>query len=412
MNPPVQLYRRLFESVPGLYLVLTPDLEIVAVSDAYLQATMTKRQEIIGRNLFDVFPDNPSDPAANGTKNLRASLDRVLKDRRADTMAVQKYDIQRPRSEGGGFEERYWSPVNSPVMESDGTISYIIHRVEDVTEFVRLKTSQTEELRAQAERNEAEIFLRSLELDAANRTLREVNADLEAFTTTVTHDLKAPLRAVQAFAQILSESCWSKLNDEEKEHLATVIDGGRRMSALIDDLLCYCRIAREEITSEPLQLKEIISMIVRHLPGEETIRKLRISLPASLPPVLGHYRTVEQAISNLIANAQKFVKPGERPDLTISAEQMGSFVRLTVKDKGIGIAEEHQTTIFDIFKRLHTSEEYPGTGVGLAIVKRGIERMNGRVGLESRMGEGSSFWIELPIAQSIGANLNRTVTRA
>jgi len=248
---------------------------------------------------------------------------------------------------------------------------------------------------------ESEVFLRSCELDAANRKLREVNADLEAFTTTVTHDLKAPLRAVQAFARILSESCGSKLNDEEKEHLATVIDGGKRMNALIDDLLCYCRIAREEIASEPLQLKEMISMIVRHLPEEETIRKLRINLPPSLPPVLGHYRTVQQAISNLIANAQKFVRPGERPELTISAEQVGSFVRLTVKDNGIGIAQEYQATIFDIFKRLHTSEEYPGTGVGLAIVKRGIERMNGRVGLESRLGEGSSFWIELPIVQQV-----------
>jgi signal transduction histidine kinase len=394
-------FRILFESVPGLYLVLTPDLHIVAASDAYLQASMTKREEIVGRNLFDVFPDNPDDPTATGTINLGASLDRVLQSRTADTMAVQKYDIRRPESEGGGFEERYWSPVNSPVLDRDGSISYIIHRVEDITEFVRLKHAQREELRTQAERMEAEVFLRSRDLDAANRRLREANADLEAFTSSVSHDLKAPLRAVQGFAHILSESCANKLDDEEKQHLATIIDGAVRMNALINDLLSYSRIAREEITPEPLLFSEMISMVVRHLPGEEHIRKLRINVPVSLPPVLGHYQTVQQAISNLVANAQKFVKPGEKPDLNISAEQVGSFVRLTIQDKGIGIAEEYHEKIFDIFKRLHTSDTYSGTGVGLAIVKRGIERMNGRVGVESRVGEGSSFWIELPTVQQV-----------
>ena len=129
-----------------------------------------------------------------------------------------------------------------------------------------------------------------------------MNADLEAFTSTVSHDLKAPLRAVQGFARILSESCATKLNDEEKQHLATVIDGAVRMKALINDLLAYSRIAREEITPEPLLLGEMISVVVRHLPGEERIRRLRITVPASLPPVLGHYRTVQQAISNLFQN--------------------------------------------------------------------------------------------------------------
>ena len=108
-------FRALFESAPGLYLGLTPDLKIVAVSDAYLRATMTKREEILGRPLFEVFPDNPADPSATGVGNLRASLSRVLQSRAADTMAVQKYDIRRPASEGGGFEERCWSPVNTPV---------------------------------------------------------------------------------------------------------------------------------------------------------------------------------------------------------------------------------------------------------------------------------------------------------
>ncbi len=132
-------YRALFEGIPGLYLVLTSDLKIVAVSDAYLRATMTRRDSILGKGLFEVFPDNPNDPNATGVRNLAASLQRVLANKKPDTMAVQKYDIRRPDSEGGGFEERYWSPLNSPVLASDGSIAYIVHRVEDVTEFVRLK---------------------------------------------------------------------------------------------------------------------------------------------------------------------------------------------------------------------------------------------------------------------------------
>src|SRR5437867_7106568 len=130
-HPPPALptpdFRALFECAPGLYLVLTPGLTIVAVSEAYLRATMTKREEILGRGLFEVFPDNPDDPTATGVSNLRASLDRVRRRLVADTMAVQKYDIRRPDSEGGGFEERFWSPVNSPVLGKDRALEYIVH---------------------------------------------------------------------------------------------------------------------------------------------------------------------------------------------------------------------------------------------------------------------------------------------
>src|SRR5664279_2812576 len=124
-------FRSLFESAPGLYLVLTPDLRIAAVSEAYLRATMTRREDILGKGLFEVFPDNPDDPAATGVRNLKASLDRVRRDRVPDTMALQKYDIRRPDLEGGGFEVRYWSPLNSPVFDEDQKLTYIIHRVED-----------------------------------------------------------------------------------------------------------------------------------------------------------------------------------------------------------------------------------------------------------------------------------------
>ncbi|MET1027616.1 MAG: PAS domain-containing protein, partial [Dongiaceae bacterium] len=132
-------FQALFEAAPNPYLVLTPDLRIVAVSEAYCQATMTERDGILGRPMFDVFPDNPDDPLATGVHNLRASLMRVLQFRRADAMAVQKCDIRRPAAAGGGFEERYWAPQNSPVLNGAGEVAWIIHRVEDVTEMVRLQ---------------------------------------------------------------------------------------------------------------------------------------------------------------------------------------------------------------------------------------------------------------------------------
>jgi PAS domain S-box-containing protein len=153
-------FRALFEASPGCFLVLAPDLTIVAVTDAYLQATMTRRPDVVGRGLFDVFPDNPDDPGATGVANLRASLGRVLAERRPDAMAVQKYDIRKPESQGGGFEERHWSPVNSPVLGPEGRVVYIIHRVEDATEMVRLKDREaaTHERSARSERRYKQLL--------------------------------------------------------------------------------------------------------------------------------------------------------------------------------------------------------------------------------------------------------------
>ncbi len=182
-------FRTLFESAPGLYLVLDPDLVIIAVSDAYLAATMTKRAEILGRQLFDVFPDNPEDPTATGTRNLRSSLERVQRHRVPDAMAVQKYDIRRPEAQGGGFEERYWSPINSPVLDASEALTYIIHRVEDVTDFVGLKQRGVEQqklttaLQIRAEQVESEVFLRAQEVQEANRKLRAANDELDCFFT-------------------------------------------------------------------------------------------------------------------------------------------------------------------------------------------------------------------------------------
>lgn len=136
---PLPDFKGLFEGAPDQYMVLSPSLTIVAFSDAYCRATMIRREDAIGRHLFDVFPDNPDDPTADGVRNLRASLTRVLQYRRPDPMAVQKYDVRRPESQGGGFELRYWACVNTPIFNAADEVAFLLHRAEDVTELIRLQ---------------------------------------------------------------------------------------------------------------------------------------------------------------------------------------------------------------------------------------------------------------------------------
>jgi PAS domain S-box-containing protein len=168
-------YRKIFESSPALFLILSADetFLILGASDAYLRATYTERDAIVGRPLFEVFPDNPDDPSATGIRNLRSSLRRVLAEGRPDTMAVQRYDVRRP---GGGFEERHWSPMNAPVIGPDGHPQYIVHRVEDVTEITRNDLTSIHEYEAMR----LDVMLRAQELQEANRKLREVTEQFQA----------------------------------------------------------------------------------------------------------------------------------------------------------------------------------------------------------------------------------------
>ena len=184
-------FRALFEGAPGLYLVLEPDFTIVAVSDAYLRATMTRREEILGRGLFDVFPDNPNDPDATGVTNLRASLNRVLANRAPDKMAVQKYDVRRPPEEGREFEERYWSPLNSPVLNDRGDLTHIIHQVEDVTEVVQLRQQGIERERVEQTLRKSEEWFSTMLRSIADAVIATDDADCILFKNPVAERSRA-----------------------------------------------------------------------------------------------------------------------------------------------------------------------------------------------------------------------------
>ncbi|GGC67260.1 PAS domain S-box protein [Undibacterium terreum] len=172
-------YQALFEATPGAYLILNPELTIVAVNDSYLKATLTVREDIVGRPLFEIFPDNPADLNADGVSNLRASLLSVLKHKKPDTMAVQKYDI--PIGDGSSFEERYWSPVNSPVLDANREVCLIIHRVEDVTKFMQTNMRREEQkllnesLQMRADHAETEMYRNAHALQQTNKQLSAIN---------------------------------------------------------------------------------------------------------------------------------------------------------------------------------------------------------------------------------------------
>lgn len=399
-RPQAVLFRLLFEAAPDAYLVLAPDLTIMAVNDAYLRATMTRRESIVGKPLFAVFPDNPDDPATEGTRNLRASLDMARKTGRPDTMPVQKYDIRRPDAEGGGFEERYWSPVNTPVLDSAGKLVCIIHRVEDVTEFVSLRKQGvdqqrlTEELQDLTGKIEAEIYQRARAVAESSRQLKEANAELESFSYTVSHDLRAPLRALQGFATALQEDFAAALPEGARRYTGRIVAAAQRMEQLVEDLLTYSRMSRAEVNLKRVDLGAVVDQALDTMAAEIRRRGASVLRDGSFPIVMAHRPLITQALQNLLSNALKFMPEGVTPLVRVSTENRGTQVRLVVHDNGIGVPEEFHDRIFKVFERLHGDDAYSGTGIGLAVVRRAAERMGGTAGIEASA-EGSRFWIDL-----------------
>lgn len=664
-------FKALFESAPGAYLVLSPELIIVAVSDVYLQATMTERKQIIGQHLFHVFPDNPDDSAATGVSNLRASLARVLEQRTADVMAVQQYDIRRPESEGGGFEERYWSPVNTPVFGDKGEVAYIIHRVEDVTEFVRLKqagTEQhriTEELRTRAGEMEAEIVRRAQHIQQVNTrlrmelgarkqaeeemdrffclsldmlciaksdgyfkrvspaftrtlgwsvdemvnrpfiafvhpddhaaTLREVDRqvangepvlqfenryrhkdgswrvlswksvaqpdglmyaiarditeekkaertaaqlaaivestddaiisqdlngvvvtwnrgaeqlfsyrademvgrpntllipadrlrqetgmferirqdgrteyletvrlrkdgtpvevsitvspvkdaaghtvgtskivrditerkraeealrrahaeleqrveertaelsqktrDLETLLYVTSHDLREPLRSIENFSRMVHDRYADRLDEKGQDFLRRVVRGAQRMDRLMTDILALSRAQRMELPTEEVEGARIVEEALRRLDDKMKETGAAVRVATNLPRFHANSTWATQGVYNLIANALKFTRKDESPDIEIVPYQPTAEhpdeVGIVVRDRGLGISLEHAERIFQLFQRA-VGREVEGTGAGLAIVRQVAERHGGRAWVQPREGGGSEFFL-------------------
>lgn len=594
-------YRSLFEAAPGLFLILrpnTPKFTIVTASDAYLEATMTRRDDICGHDLFEIFPDNPDDATADGTSNLRRSLETVIGLKEPNRMGTQKYDIRRPIEQGGGFEVRYWSPLNTPLLDRNNEVKYIIHRVEDITELVGLQKKAAEDIEAkrlsekkmqemQAESDEKSLIIKnsqdrinnlldilikytkldfsekitvsengdeldaiavglntlSEELAAAREAeeiqinhikeinhfldailenipnmvfmkdaaqlrfvrlnkagerllgltrdklighndfdffpkeqadfftkkdkealtkndvtdipeemietsygprwlhtkkiplfdvngapthllgiseditekkedeekilqlnnelshnvqqLESVNKELESFSYSVSHDLRAPLRAIDGYARIIEEDYGQVLDTEGKRLLGAVQYNAKKMGNLIDDLLAFSRLGKKELTKTDLNMNELVEGALGEI-NRSTQHHAKVII-GPLHQAKGDYGLINQVMVNLLSNAIKYSSKKEHPQVDINSELHGREIVYTIRDNGAGFDMRYASKLFGVFQRLHTADEFDGTGVGLAIVKRIVSKHGGKVWADSEKDMGTTFRFSLPL---------------
>ena len=269
----------------------------------------------------------------------------------------------------------------------------------DLERRVAERTAELEKANSQLQFSQASIRELNVALQQRAEELQASMNEMEAFSYSVSHDLRAPLRAIQGFTQALQEDYAAQLDPAGQDFAQRIVAAAGRMDILIQDLLAYSQLSRSELSPKPVSLSKIVAEATSQMQAQITEHHAIISVVEPLPDVLGHRPTLVQVIANLLSNAIKFVAPGVTPQIRVWAEAQEKQVRLWVEDNGIGIPAEHEERIFRVFERLHGIETYPGTGIGLAIVKKGMERMGGSVGVTSQNGQGSRFWIELPIQE-------------
>jgi signal transduction histidine kinase len=450
-------FSAVFAALPGPNLLLAPDaptFTIVAANDAYLQATRTKRdgpRGIVGRGLFEVLPDNLDDSNATGERNLRASLGKVLRTHHRHAMAVQRHDISRPEAAGGGREERYWTPVNTPVLSSIGDVAHIIHHVEDVTELERLARAMkaqreaAKELRTNIARMRAEVRKRAeadaersallateharteqlqqhetelehqieeaqalrdefqqtnLQLQNAVTAAQEASQAKSDFFAVMSHELRTPLNAIIGYEDILALEIFGPVTADQREKLGRIRHSADHLLTMINQVLDFERISngRTETFAEATHIEEVLHRAAAAVEPHAMQKGLKLTIdpPGDSMVCVTDGGKLRQILINLLSNAVKFTERGE---VRLSAERMNGSLQVRVRDSGIGIRPEHCRRIFDPFWQAdqRLTRTVGGTGLGLSIVERLTRLLGGEVSVTSAPGQGSTFTVVLPV---------------
>jgi PAS domain S-box-containing protein len=284
---------------------------------------------------------------------------------------------------------RFWADVLiTALRRPDGVLRGYARIARDLTD----RHKADEELRRLKDNLEAIV-------DTRTAALQETVEELKAFNHTISHDIRTPLRGLIGLSELLLEDYQGKVLDAAGQaRLQGITETALRMDRMTQDLLDYARVSRDQITLAPLDVAAALAETLADMAADLAARKAVVQTDVLGGIARAHPLLVKHVLMNLLHNGIKFVAPGVAPVVKVRGEKRGGFIRVWIEDNGLGVAPENHARIFRIFERLHPREAYPGTGIGLAIVKRAVERMEGRLGIESEPGAGSRFWFELPLA--------------
>lgn len=340
------------------FMIFDRDWRYVYVNDSGARIAQHPREELLGRIVWDLFPDEVGHPAW-------VQLTQAMRDQ-----VPVHFEYYYP-----GFQ-RWFEFKAYPAQE--GLALYVA----DITEKKHLHEAITSQL-------EKRVAEKTAELESKNQSL-------QALTHSLAHDLRAPMRAIAGFASVLLEDHADHLGPEAQQLGSKILNASKHAEKLMTNLLEYSRLAHVDLPIAPVDLQAVTEVVLRRLAEEIRDSGGRVEVKRPLPVVLGNETVLDQALTNLITNGLKYAKEGESPIVSIFAENKGERVRIVVADGGIGIAPEHIKKLFRPFERIARAK--PGTGLGLSILAKGVERMGGSYGVESNLGKGSRFWIELSAA--------------
>ena len=367
--------RNTINNLRDIYFRIDIEGTVVLVNPAALQFFQYDTvDKVIGKNITEtlLYPDDLAKSFAEFISHSAAY----------DDTYIETSDITLAAKSG---EMVTLEIMVSSTRDQSGQLIGVEGIARDTTEWKRVEIQR-------------ENLLKDLEL--SNAKLVESNQELQDFVHIASHDLREPLRKISAFGEVLTDSLKGKLSKDQKENLDFMIDGATRMQAMVDALLVYSRVTKGGVPLENVDLNRVINDLVQlELASQLTDTTGIIDIPEPLPTVLADDTQMHQLLHNLIGNGLKYHKQDCSPRITIRADSAGDqMVKISVEDTGIGISEEHFGEVFTMFKRLHSVREYEGTGIGLAVCKRIVERHGGQIGVESIPGKGAIFWFTIPAA--------------